>query len=95
MVTYPVNVTPSEAILLDDIEALEYGEIFDVELDGDGRPTILRYLTSAQKSLVDLIRTGVVSFPTLKVHQKMPAYAEVVAKTQSDRYRCKRLHKFV
>lgn len=94
MVFYQCKLTHVENLLLSDIKDLQYGEIYDVELDEDDRRTINRSLTGQQKAMLDLIRSGVQSFQTIKVHQAEPAYAEVIGMTSSGRYRCKRLYKF-
>lgn len=87
------KITRPEADLLDDIASLGFGEIYEVELIS-GQPTIDRVLTSQQDALVKLIRTGMVSFPLIKVHQGLPTYAETIGVTPHG-WKCKKLHKFI
>lgn len=87
-------ITRAEFTLLEDIKALQYGEIFDVEVEGDGERDMPYRLSNQQQSLLNLIRAGVQSFQSIKVHQGEPAYGELLTQTASGKYRCKRLYKF-
>lgn len=87
------KVTPEEKDLIDDVRDLQYGEIYDIELDKGGQPNILVSLSRPQHELVKLIREGMRFFHSVKVHQGEPAYAEVPGQTKRGKYRCKRLLK--
>ena len=93
MVSYSMTLTPTEAHLVSDIKDLQYGEILNVELESDGRPSIQTTLTRQQQELVKLIRSGVVSFRRIKVHQADPMYAEATGTTQHG-FDCIKLTKF-
>lgn len=92
MIKYTLTV--DEANLLDDISDIQYGELRDVEIDGDGRATIVRDLTSQQRELVELIRTnGIASFRTIKIILGQPTFAEVTGVTPRGNYPCVETHK--
>ena len=94
MITYNTKLTDTEKALIDDIKDLQYGEIEEVELDGDGRPQFIAELTRQQNDLVKLIRSGIQSFLTIKIHMSDPTYAIVPGQTRSGRWKCKKLYKF-
>lgn len=93
MITYKAKVTPQLRDLLLDLQELDYGEAYNVELDGDDRPPIEIEVTSFQNELVKIVENGVASFRTIKVSAGQPTYVEITGSLRRTGFSCKQMFK--
>ena len=96
MITFRVEITKDEKLLVDAIQEVEYGELLDVELDGDsGQPPIAIDVARQTMCLLKLIQDdGVRFFHSIRIHQGQPTLAEVPGITQAGSFKCRKQHRF-
>lgn len=88
-----IKLSASERGLILDIENLEHGELFDVEIV-EGEHTHPASLSAPRMKLIQTIREGIVSFSRIQVNNKEPTYAESDGSTRHG-FRCRKRHKFI
>lgn len=91
MVKYDIDVSDSEAALIEAMRNLRYGEMFSVEIDA--RPAGQAMKVSANvRSLLELTRDGMQHIDVLTVHEGEPVLAEI--DYQDRGFRCRKRIKF-
>ncbi len=91
MVKYDIEVSDSEAALIETMQNLRYGEMFSVEIDA--RPAGQAKKVSANvRSLLEWIRDGAQHIDVLTVHEGEPVLAEI--DYQHHGFRCRKRIKF-
>lgn len=88
-----IKLSVPERGLILDIENLEHGELFDIEIANE-EPTYLASLSAPRMKLIQTIREGTVSFSRIQVNNKEPTYAESEGHTRHG-FRCRKRHKFI
>ena len=75
----------SEAELFSDIRLVAYGDLCNVEVLEEGDFVELR-LTRKDRQLLDLLKSGVRSFDSIRIHDSEPVYVVILGETKHGRH---------
>ena len=91
MQTFAVELSESEAGLIETLREVAFGEMYGVRIANEPAHIPSR-ISAAERALVLEIRDGLEDISVLHVHEGQPAYAEIDEKIAG--FRCRKKIKF-